>query len=71
MLPNAIRRAGRNERAFPYLLAVAYPVIILPPRTFRRVPEEVSASNVMVDADLSAALTAEELFRPIRAGTTH
>jgi hypothetical protein len=70
MLPNAIGRAGRNERAFPYLLAVAYPVIILPPRTFLRVPE-VSASNVMVDADLSAALTAEELFRPIRAGTTH
>jgi hypothetical protein len=30
-------------------------------------PEETSASNLMVDADFSAAQAAELLFRPIRA----
>jgi hypothetical protein len=34
-----------------------------------RVAEEISARNVMVDADFSAAEAAEVLFRPIRAGT--
>jgi hypothetical protein len=32
-----------------------------------RVPDEISARNVMVDADFSAAEAAEVLFRPIRA----
>jgi hypothetical protein len=32
-----------------------------------RISEEVSARNVIVDADLSTAETAEVLFRPIRA----
>ena len=32
-----------------------------------RVAEEISARNVMVDADFSAAEAAEVLFRPIRA----
>jgi len=32
-----------------------------------RVAEEISASNVMVDANFSAAETAEVLFRPICA----
>jgi hypothetical protein len=30
-------------------------------------PEDTSASNLMVDADFSAAQAAELLFRPIRA----
>jgi hypothetical protein len=34
--------------------------------TTLRVAEEISASNVMVDADFSAAQAAEVLFRPIR-----
>jgi len=36
---------------------------------FLRVPEEVRARNVIVEADFSTAQTAEELFRPVRAGT--
>jgi hypothetical protein len=34
-----------------------------------REAEKVCARNVSVDADFSAPLTAEEPFRPIRAGT--
>jgi hypothetical protein len=34
-----------------------------------RVAEEVCARKVRVDADLSTPQTAEEPFRPIRAGT--
>ena len=36
-------------------------------RVFLRVAEEISASNVIVDADFSAAQAADVLFRPIRA----
>ena len=39
----------------------------LTPGGLLRVAEEISASNVMVDADFSAAEAAEVLFRPIRA----
>jgi hypothetical protein len=48
---------------------VVYTAVIFPPGTLLRVPGAVCARNVMVDADFSAAQTAEELFRPIRAGT--
>jgi hypothetical protein len=44
--------------------------VIFTPGTFFRVPEEVCARNVRVDADFSTAQTAEELLRPGRAGTT-
>jgi hypothetical protein len=44
--------------------------VIFTPGTFLRVPEEVCARNVRVDADFSTAQTAEELLRPGRAGTT-
>ena len=43
--------------------------VILTLGTFLRVPEEVCARNVRVDADFSTAQT-EELLRPGRAGTT-
>ena len=37
------------------LIAVAHTTVIFAPRTLLRISEEISASNVMVDADFSAA----------------
>jgi hypothetical protein len=39
----------------------------LPAMNFLRVVEDISSRNVMVDANFSAAETAEVLFRPICA----
>jgi hypothetical protein len=51
--------AGAGYRAAPARTRLA--------GVFLRAAEEISASNVMVDADLSAAQAADVLFRPIRA----
>jgi hypothetical protein len=46
----------------PYTLVVFARILL-------RAPEDICARNVMVDADFITAQTAEELFRPVRAGT--
>ncbi len=48
--------ALQSQRRNPvYLISIGNAAIILTPRTLLRVAEEVSARNVMVDADFSAA----------------
>jgi hypothetical protein len=64
-----VDRRGRRAGDAVQLIVVAYTAVIFPPGTLLRVPGAVCARKVRVDADFSTTLTAEEPFRPIRAGT--
>jgi hypothetical protein len=59
----------RQRRNAVHLIAIGAAAVIFAPRRLLRIAEEICPRNVMVDADFSAAQTAEVLFRPIRART--
>lgn len=58
------RGADRHQ----VLLAVADAAVILAPRHFSGVCGEVGATDVVVNADLSATDAGEEAFRAVGAG---
>ena len=45
----------RQRRNAVYLIPMAHTVVVFTPRRLLRISEEISPSNVMVDADFSAA----------------
>jgi hypothetical protein len=63
VMDSALARLGRR------IAKVIHSAGIFPPCGRLRASEAISASNVMVDADLRAAQAADVLFRPIRART--
>jgi hypothetical protein len=66
---DALPALHRQRRNPIHLIAIGNAAVVLTPIRFLSIPQQVRASNVVMDPDLRAAQAREIFFRLIGAGT--